>query len=667
MPCLPPSRLDQPDLVRTLISIAENQSNHGFSRERAIEIAKIARDRIRARWQTRCIAAHLLADELDTIGPEDLDELCWWFCKFGVCTPTAELVDADVLRQGYSTREIGPFAQEFRRRLQWRPSSPAGTDPLAELIRRAEQPHRLPLARYLISAEDVATQILSMCRCSKGSEQDGVGGATALARLPRYEAAIVEQLRLEGRVLWLGPRTPRRLGGLIEHPLGTAAIVIKPPGSTIELEIKRVGLGSERPVNVIVRRGERRVPGPHRFQGVCLGRLLNFEVHSSARLQNVMSTIGYGMGASPRFLVVNRIDRVPLPDGRQSVAVVDYLSNPRYWPAAELERLHGDIREAVSLFTGEGRGSRLPSLPGPIGAAAELFAVTKPSQGVLLGTTSYRLDQLTRLLSDDGPALYFGEVEDVSDAERRWLADTLLAEILANYSPPAEASANDYGGYLAVARGHNRPEVERAFLDVCEQLGRMFAALLALRAYSMGESFVARNVGLRAVWEAGAPRVRMVFMDHDSLHLPSARHRRPLLKVLKGIREDHLHAFGPNDSITDFSMLARIYGCDDALRGRGRARIDEAARVTYAHVQRRIRDDAELARTLAAPRYHDLDTLLAAYRDHRRNAGGWVSRVVLELERTGCSRETANALGVYAREADEFIAALADLTAPARS
>ena len=42
------------------------------------------------------------------------------------------------------------------------------------------------------------------------------------------------------------------------------------------------------------------------------------------------------------------------------------------------------------------------------------------------------------------------------------------------------------------------------------------------RGYSFGESFVARNVGLRTIWSQGKWCVRLIFQDHDNLVLPDS-------------------------------------------------------------------------------------------------------------------------------------------------
>lgn len=660
-------QLDQPRRILELLRIARSRPRTTYSRARAVALAQVANDRFDTSWQIRCVAAQLLAGELLEIEPADIGEFLWWFEMFGLLPdPRAVLLDADVLRQGFSTREPVGFIGEFRRQLHWR-GGPDADARVGVLLERAEQPCRVALARYLISAEDVVARILSLCRTSEGVEQPGVGGQAVCDRLPRYEAAIVHGLELPGRVLWLSPNTRARINGLVEHPLGTAALVIKPPGSSLELEIKRVGLGPARPLDVIMRRGERLVPPSHRLQGLCLGKLLNYEVFASARLEALRAGVGSIEGGVARFVAVNRVSKVPVDSQAKPVSIVEYFSHPRYWPGPQLdhqfERLHADMLAAVDTFVAEGGHRRSSRLPGPLGLAAELYALTKPGQGALIGTSAFRLDQLARALGPEGPELHAAEIGH-SVAAHHQLADTLLAEVLGDFAPPRASAGLGYVDYVIAARQHNQAAVERVFLNLAAELGGMFGLLVALRGYSKGESFVARNVGLRAVWERGEPRVRLVFMDHDDMHLPSPRHRLPILEVLQGLRLDHLFAFGAADETTSFAKLAAIYGCTrgDELYERARARLEHGCRATYIQAQTKIATDTAVARDLQIPRYADLDVLLAAYGSHRHGGPGWVSRIAEELEAAGCSPTTAADLAAYARDAEDFIAALAELT-----
>ena len=66
----------------------------------------------------------------------------------------------------------------------------------------------------------------------------------------------------------------------------------------------------------------------------------------------------------------------------------------------------------------------------------------------------------------------------------------------------------------------NRQRADEIFLSLVKQIAVLWGTLLGVRGHSRGESFVARNVGLRSVWERGEWRVRLIFMDHDALSLP---------------------------------------------------------------------------------------------------------------------------------------------------
>ena len=62
--------------------------------------------------------------------------------------------------------------------------------------------------------------------------------------------------------------------------------------------------------------------------------------------------------------------------------------------------------------------------------------------------------------------------------------------------------------------------IDDVFPEDVAEIARVWGTLLGVRGQSRGESFVARNVGLRSVWEDGEWRVKLIFMDHDALTLP---------------------------------------------------------------------------------------------------------------------------------------------------
>src|SRR5208283_1762716 len=66
----------------------------------------------------------------------------------------------------------------------------------------------------------------------------------------------------------------------------------------------------------------------------------------------------------------------------------------------------------------------------------------------------------------------------------------------------------------------NRDRAHRFHASAVADLGTYWGTLLALGAYSHGESFVGRNLGLKSSFEAGEWTVKLLFMDHDNLRIP---------------------------------------------------------------------------------------------------------------------------------------------------
>jgi hypothetical protein len=67
---------------------------------------------------------------------------------------------------------------------------------------------------------------------------------------------------------------------------------------------------------------------------------------------------------------------------------------------------------------------------------------------------------------------------------------------------------------------------------------------LALGGYTNGESFVARNVGLKSFWHDGQWQVEIVFMDHDDMYIVGNKYFyfHPNWS-LTGMAEDEIYIF----------------------------------------------------------------------------------------------------------------------------
>jgi hypothetical protein len=238
-----------------------------------------------------------------------------------------------------------------------------------------------------------------------------------------------------------------------------------------------------------------------------------------------------------------------------------------------------------------------------------------PGQGTLIGTSALRLDKASAWLRGDGVEPYFrmanGRAPTLDEACR--FADAIFLEILGTYRRPAAAAS--YISYVAAAfmDAENRTAADRGFRTAVASMGKLWGTLLALRGYTEGESFVARNVGLKAAWANGTWRAQIVFMDHEHTHLTGARHREfHPENALPGMFNDWRHIFGSEPGrrprLGSLAVLADIYRVDAALAAEARAAIVEEMRRAYRVTLERLRDDPDLR---ARFRSSFLDSLLA--------------------------------------------------------
>ncbi len=411
--------------------------------------------------------------------------------------------------------------------------------------------------------------------------------------LPRYEAAIVAGLTRQGRIYWVSETTSSELGSLVEYPLTTVVLVVKPPGSALELELKRAGYRRSRPLSVVYEREDGLVPISHRLGGGSMARALQWDAWAAARLAHVYQGVHGAEAPLAETLSVSTINSVPVGDGEASI--LSYFSHRDVYGEGFSE-MRAAMGESTAAFTRE-RTWSLPELPGRLGLTVRFLNYTAPAQSLLAGTSSFRLDRIALYLSPQGPEAYFTRGLGVpwgrDDARR--LADTVLEEVLGVYFPPS-GSCRDYGAYVeaALAVPENRARADSSFLEVVRGIGRVWGTLLGIRGYSLGESFVERNVGLKSSWRDGRWRVGIVFMDHDDLNI-NQKAFAPFL-VLPGMVEDERYVS------REMACLERIYrvGNDTALAGRTALR-EEVVRA-YRKTLEAVRSRPEV-RDLFAPAF----------------------------------------------------------------
>src|SRR4029077_6060979 len=144
--------------------------------------------------------------------------------------------------------------------------------------------------------------------------------------------------------------------------------------------------------------------------------------------------------------------------------------------------------------------------------------------------------------------------------------------------------------------------------------------LAGVKGYSVGESFVARNVGLRGVWRGGRREVEIVFMDHDNLHVSgrTADDFHPV-ETTWGMLTDERFILGswsaPTSVRGEAEYLDAIYRAGRPLVRQGRAALlaalDDACRRTRRELGRPAL--RELFRAEFVHRVRDWDALVARF------------------------------------------------------
>jgi hypothetical protein len=542
--------------------------------------------------------------------------------RLGLLTAGGTL-STEVLAEGYSTVEPAGFVRELRRRL-----APARrllgplrgertpTAAWRDFLAYARREPRLVLARYLFTPREVAARILGLLRSSRGVEHPFTSGREVVRRetarfissLPPYEAAILAHLAAGDAVRWVAEATPRELGGLVEAPLGTVVVVARPPGSDWELEWKRCGRRGDHPLDVVFRRRGRELPPSHRFDAGSMGTSLQWEAIASSTLARLHRAVHGGAPPISRLVAMSSLRAVPAAaagvqeDGKTETDLLDYLTEPRCFGRG-FPRMRRAMAESVAAFEHEG-GERLEGVPGELGLTVRFLHRIAPAQALFLGTSSLRLDRAARYLSRP---------------ESCGLADEILETILGEHAPPRE-NLEDPARYVAAALAANRARADRVYLGLMRQIGSFWGVLAGVKGHSLGESFVARNVGLRGVWHGGRRQVEIVFMDHDNLHVGAQRADdfHPL-ETSRGMATDERYILGswrsPSGVRGEAEYLDAIYRAGRPLVRAGRSALLTAAAAACRRTRRKLGGPA-LRELFCAPfvrRVQDWDALLAAF------------------------------------------------------
>jgi hypothetical protein len=187
---------------------------------------------------------------------------------------------------------------------------------------------------------------------------------------------------------------------MVEYPLGSAVVVIKPPGSDLEIEIKRTGMRGPRLLQVITERDNgTAAPISHRLLGGSLGWLASREAAAVAVLSTIFALV-HGR-EDPCSHTVSRSSIVEVPGADGPVHLLDYLTDHRAFGSG-----FDDMRRALSACADNfPRHSCLAraSYEGERGRTLQFIGQTSPEQAVIRGSSSFRLNRLALYLSDEVP------------------------------------------------------------------------------------------------------------------------------------------------------------------------------------------------------------------------------------------------------------------------
>jgi hypothetical protein len=637
-----------------------------YSRSFALALIDVAQGKQGDSWEIRRVASLMLQEHLLSLPASNLPEFKIVLEHLGFEVASNGKLPSRVLKEGYSCRDLPGFIREFRRRLA-RPRSAIRPraqkritrENVRELALQSRQECKLVLARHLFSPEEAIARVHKHVQRSAGiriASDDDVwlkGTDRLIGELPDYEAAILDMLQSSPVIHWVADATSSELNSLVEYPLGTVVLVVKPPGSHYEFEMKRAGRRGKHPLSV-----RSHVPASHRLDGGSMITALQWDAGSTAILDHVYRLVHNE--SAPISRIVRIVGKFGVPIGDREHLIVDYLTHRAIYGDG-----YDEMRKAMAIVVDcfrEERGNGIPTIPGEYGLTAQFMALAGPAQATVCGSSSFRLDLVAKYLSADGPDEYFrrGLQIEYQDLDAKRLADDVLDEVLGVYDPPdVKYQQHDQYVAAALAAPRNRARANAVYLGLLKQIGMMWGTLLAMRGYTFGESFVARNVGLRTIWSQGEWRVRLIFQDHDNLVIPDRSQAEfwPMT-ALPHTSLDDLYINGRdglNNPEHELDSLRRIYRVDEALREIGRKRLRSALKHAYAKTQTAMQFDPRVKSRFDErfiERLRDWDAVARIYlaRNGSPIATNWKTRVQKCLQKRGYD---SNSIADHCRALEE--------------
>jgi hypothetical protein len=608
-----------------------------YARSFCLRLVAVARQGTKAPWDVRRLAILMLENQILKLPPNNLDDFDFIFTRLNLKEAPGlnQRIVGSVLKEGYSTTNLRRFIPEFRNKLERlnhvhekiRGRRTSGTA-LNDFIEASRHDCKLSLSRYLFTPEEVVDQVLGQLQVTDGMPdvdtaqprflQDEI--TCGLDLLPDFESGILRRLCRASDIYWASAATSSEINALVEYPLTTVVLVIKPPGSDVEFEIKRAGRKGANSLNVVYTRNGYTVPPSHRLDGGCMQSLLRFEANAASKFSLIYRLVHGTEAPIPKY--ISRATIFSIPAKETVVQTLPYFTEPQVFGSG-FGGMRVAMRESVAAFLEEGSAS-LPELPGDLGLTARFISQVAPAQAILSGTSSFRLDKVAAYLSDDGPKQYFEEGLGATYSKRdaRRLADAIIEEILGCFRPP-DVSYKNHKQYLeaAFSVAENRARADRTYLSLLRQIAKFWGTLLAVRGYSRGESFVARNVGLKSCWDAGQWNVKIVFMDHDSLVIPGPADKNFIASnALPEMALDERYIWGGTNprqfATSEVGYLQSIYRIGDKVGKNGKAQARRALKGSYRKTQHALLTNPNLRALFNdqfVTRLPDWDTFLTGY------------------------------------------------------
>ena len=650
-----------------------------YDRGFCLKLFEVANEAGGAAWEIRRLAILMLEHQILKLDPANWKEFDFLFTQLNLKQsplPKSQIAGS-VLKEGYTTTEVRGFTSEFRRKLERHnrvheqirgPRTPLNA--VCDFIQLARHDCKLSLARYLFTPDEVVQRILDQLRVSNGvKDLDTLAPAFvadevrhAVDLLPDYEARILEGLAHSASIYWVREATSSEFNSLVEYPLTTVVVVVKPPGSEVEFEIKRAGRRRPNPLNIVFARDGYTVPPSHRLDGGGMQWLLRYEAKTAAKLALVYRLVHDENAPMAGYVARSSVSSVPTKRG--NAQLLTYFTEPHIL-GKEFRRMRVALGEAVEAFTEEG-DAILPHLRGELGLTAQFIGHVAPAQAILAGTSSFRLDKLALYLSSDGPKSYFtkglGVPYTKQDAKR--LADEQLEEVLGVYRPP-EVRYQSYRNYVdaALSVGSNRTRADQVYLSLVQQIGKLWGTLLAARGYSRGESFVARNVGLKSFWRGGEWKVKIIFMDHDALVIPGPQTENfHAHGTLPSMAVDERYIWGKSNlkrfATSEVGYLESIYRPARRVCVQGEALALRALKHAYRKTQNELVTNPQMEKLfnrVFIKRLLDWDTLVSGYLKKNSSNVAWKKKMRKMMAAKGYKRRAFDAYMEIIEKNKDFI------------